>query len=92
MHADETWTHLTHELLRSTKQNLSAGHQHKFYAVSRLPKHLTEGKDSIMQKRKLGNLEVSAIGLLHEHDLRLRPGGRLTGDDFLDPVDGRRRW
>jgi hypothetical protein len=25
--------------------------------------HLTERKDSIMQKRKLGNLEVSAIGL-----------------------------
>jgi hypothetical protein len=25
--------------------------------------HLTEGKDLIMQKRKLGNLEVSAIGL-----------------------------
>jgi hypothetical protein len=26
--------------------------------------HLTARKDSIMQKRKLGNLEVSAIGLV----------------------------
>ena len=46
-----------------------------------------------MQKRKLGNLEVWPRAGLHEHELRLRPGGCQAGEEvpfcnFLETNDG----
>jgi len=52
--------------------------------------HLISKKDLFYAKaqtRQSGSLGHRAG--LHEHELRLRPGGRQAGDDFPDPVGGR---